>query len=418
MTYQLIRGDSRRLPIADRSVHCVVTSPPYFALRDYGVTGQLGLEPTPRAYVQAMLQVFAEVHRVMRDDATLWLNIGDSFFGGGYSNHAVNGEEWKTAMNGDKRRSRQQDLKRANPQLKPKDLIGIPWMLAFALRDELGFYLRSDVIWHKPNPMPESVTDRPTKAHEYLFLLSKSADYFYDAEAVTEDAITDAPREHWTERDYDQSMLAHKQANGVKGRPIGVAGYTAPGRRNRRSVWTITTKPFKGSHFAVMPSDLVKPCIQAGTSEKGCCPECGSPWERVTEKDSVQTFDYEGKNASQDPQFSQRRMLANMRARRKQGHPHDNPFPSKKTLGWQPSCSCGTGEPVPCTVLDHFNGAGTTGVVALALGRRYIGVDLSADYLAMAQRRIDRPHALPVRTASKPEDHPLLANLDDPDSPT
>ena len=192
-TADILVGDAREClaTIADQTVQCCVTSPPYFGLRDYGVDGQIGLEPTPDAYVQQLVAVFREVRRVLADDGVVFLNLGDSYAGGGYSNHDINGEAWKSAMNGDKRRSRQQDQRNALAPfgIKPKDLIGIPWAVAFALRAD-GWYLRSDIIWHKPNPMPESVTDRPTKAHEYLFLLTKSERYFYDADAIKEPATS------------------------------------------------------------------------------------------------------------------------------------------------------------------------------------------------------------------------------------
>ena len=259
----------------DESVQCCVTSPPYYGLRDYDVDGQIGLESTPAEYVERMVNVFRQVRRVLNDDGTLWLNIGDSYAGSGKGG---NPEEGKQATNcgsqsigvlyGTGRTAREAAVTNVTRKtfdgIKAKDIIGIPWMLAFALRND-GWYLRQDIIWHKPNPMPESVTDRCTKAHEYLFLLTKSARYFYDAGAIAEPATTDAPHKHWTEREHDQSFLAHKQANGVKGRPVGVAGYMAPGKRNRRSVWRIPTKSFHGAHFAVMPKELVRPCIKAGS---------------------------------------------------------------------------------------------------------------------------------------------------------
>lgn len=250
----------RQMPA--QSVHCCVTSPPYFGLRDYGTDGQIGLEPTPDEFVQALVTVFREVRRVLRDDGTLWLNLGDSYARTGGTDRKVSA----SASVGSTRNLMKQmgdRTQRAPSGLKDKDLIGIPWRVAFALQAD-GWYLRQDIIWHKPNPMPESVRDRCTKAHEYVFLLSKSPRYFYDADAVLEAATTSAPHKHWTEREHDQSMLASKQANGVKGRPVGVAGYSAPGKRNRRSVWSVATKPYKGAHFATFPPDLIEPCILAG----------------------------------------------------------------------------------------------------------------------------------------------------------
>lgn len=257
----LILADARQIPLRDGCVQCVVTSPPYFGLRDYGTANQIGLEPTPDAFVAALVAVFREVRRVLKDDGVLWLNLGDSYAGGGYSNHDVNGEAWKAAMNGDKRQSRQQDQRKALAPfgIKPKDLIGIPWRVAFALQAD-GWYLRSDVIWHKPNPMPESVTDRPTKAHEYLFLLTKSERYFYDQKAIAEQAaehkgkVLDR-RDSGTGKARGMDGQADRQGNF---RPLEFG-------RNRRTVWTVATMPYAGAHFATMPEKLVEPCILAGS---------------------------------------------------------------------------------------------------------------------------------------------------------
>lgn len=258
------------------SVQTCVTSPPYWGLRDYGEPGQLGLEPTPGEYVARMVQVFREVRRVLRDDGTLWLNLSDSYaaarggtyqpaetLAGGIGGKMPNGETTNRGRNGGYSPAR--DAQAIG--LKHKDLVGIPWRVAFALQQD-GWYLRSDIIWAKPNPMPESVTDRPTKSHEYLFLLTKSPRYFYAADAIRE--TTDA---------------------------------------NARSVWTITTKPYAGAHFATFPPELPARCIKAGTTEGD-------------------------------------------------------------------------------TVLDPFSGSGTTAWVARNLGRRAIGIDLNADYLALAADRL------------------------------
>ena len=268
-TSDILTGDAQTCLAAldARSVQCVVTSPPYFGLRDYGVDGQIGLEPTPDAYVQQLVAVFREVRRVLADDGVVFLNLGDSYAGGGYSNHDVNGEAWKSAMNGDKRRSRQQDQRNALAPfgIKPKDLIGIPWAVAFALRAD-GWYLRSDIIWHKPNPMPESVTDRPTKAHEYLFLLTKNAKYYYDADAIKEPVVADEQTQR--RKNATRNRLEGKgDREGVyhaRGEAAPFSNY-AP-TRNKRTVWTITPQPFRGAHFATMPEKLVEPCILAGSA--------------------------------------------------------------------------------------------------------------------------------------------------------
>ena len=238
----------RTLP--SESVHCCVTSPPYWGLRDYGVDGQLGLEKSPEEYVARMVDVFREVRRVLRDDGTLWLNIGDSYIGNATSG-GTNKNDGGPAVRVQNVPTKQGD------NLKPKDLVGIPWRLAFALQSD-GWYLRQDIIWHKPNPMPESVRDRCTKAHEYVFLMSKSARYYWDAGAVKEKAECDRVRGPALHPDRISTNGNH----GLSRRPHEE-------HRNRRSVWTIATQPCKEAHFAVMPQKLVEPCILAGCPEGG-----------------------------------------------------------------------------------------------------------------------------------------------------
>ena len=226
-----------------------VTSPPYFGLRDYGHEGQIGLEQTPEQYIAAMVEVFRCVRDVLADDGTLWLNIGDSYANDGKWGGSSGGKHAK-ALHGNTSIGRT----KVTTGLKPKDLIGIPWMLAFALRAD-GWYLRQDIIWHKPNPMPESVRDRCTKAHEYIFLLSKSDRYFFDSEATKEDAV----RGH-AGSDFRKGKTAIHQENRVS-----QAERTDDGKRNRRSVWTVATRPYKGAHFATFPPALIEPCILAGS---------------------------------------------------------------------------------------------------------------------------------------------------------
>jgi DNA modification methylase len=267
MNYQLIIGDCiegiRTLP--DQSVHTCVTSPPYFGLRDYGMDGQIGLEVTPDAFVARLVEVFREVRRVLRDDGTLWLNLGDS-----YSTHAagkVANPMAKSTLAGVKTQAVANESSRARGDyyrtpggLPEKNLLGIPWRVAFALQAD-GWYLRQDIIWHKPNPMPESVTDRCTKAHEYVFLLSKSARYYFDAEAVKEEGVYPAGTKA-------AKGSADRQAQqGVNARPPEYKVYD--GFRNRRSVWTVATKPFAGAHFATFPPGLIEPCILAGSPVGG-----------------------------------------------------------------------------------------------------------------------------------------------------
>jgi DNA modification methylase len=245
------------------SINCCVTSPPYFGLRDYGHPGQLGLEKTPEEYVAKLVAVFREVRRVLREDGTLWLNIGDSYAGGG--GHSPNAPSSATSKSGKYGKALKSGGIKPQGSIKPKDLIGIPWMLAFALRAD-GWYLRQDIIWHKPNPMPESVKDRCTKAHEYLFLLSKSEKYYFDSEAMQEPA-TARPPGNATPHKYTK---AYEESNTEEHRTkAGLASIGARETRNRRSVWTIATKPYREAHFATFPPALVEPCVIAGCPEGG-----------------------------------------------------------------------------------------------------------------------------------------------------
>jgi DNA modification methylase len=274
-TWQILQGDSRAVlaTLPEHSVHTCITSPPYFGLRDYGHDGQIGLEPTPDEFVAALVDVFREVRRVLRDDGTVWLNLGDSYANGGsgppgeHSTLLGNGHQG----GGPKRRALTETRPRpgrlaATNGIKAKDLVGIPWMVAFALRAD-GWYLRSEIIWAKPNPMPESVTDRPTKAHEYLFLLSKGPRYYYDADAIREEnqlADTGWAKTIERERVHGNGETAQRDAPSVTHR---MGSITAG--RNKRSVWTVATQPYPGAHFATFPPKLIEPCILAGCPEGG-----------------------------------------------------------------------------------------------------------------------------------------------------
>lgn len=252
------RETMRRWAAEGVKVQTCVTSPPYFGLRDYGHEGQIGLEQTPEEYIAAMVEVFRCVWDVLADDGTLWLNIGDS-----YNAYKANTGGTKFAGFRNQPEHRPKGYGLEVKSLKNKDLIGIPWMLAFALRAD-GWYLRQDIIWHKPNPMPESVRDRCTKAHEYIFLLSKSERYYFDHEAMRED----------TGRTYTRKASGYKDQHiygvqdGRRGLGFATKDITTVGR-NRRSVWTVTTKPYKGAHFATFPPDLIEPCILAGSKPDG-----------------------------------------------------------------------------------------------------------------------------------------------------
>jgi DNA modification methylase len=268
MTYTIHEGDciASMKSMPEKSVHCCVTSPPYFGLRDYGNDGQIGLEESPDAYVAKMVEVFREVRRVLRDDGTVWLNLGDSYAGGGTIGRndttpdalARRAEKYGTGQQSGSMVGAQGVRKRVT-SLKHKDLIGIPWRVAFALQAD-GWYLRQDIIWHKPNPMPESVRDRCTKAHEYIFLLSKNERYYFDSEAMQEPAISAGEARGGGKKvSSSNSYLPEGSAK----QNLDTYG-TTPETRNRRSVWTVATKPYSGAHFATFPKDLIRPCILAG----------------------------------------------------------------------------------------------------------------------------------------------------------
>lgn len=258
---KILVGDVReRLrEVADGSIRTCVTSPPYWGLRDYGHDGQIGLEDSVTAYVDELVTVFREVRRVLTDDGTLWLNLGDTYANTNRG-HNSNGFGSLNGSNAKNKAMHAPNRNKPLPEnLKQKDLVGIPWRVAFALRAD-GWYLRQDIIWSKPNPMPESVTDRCTKAHEYVFLLSKSPKYFFDNEAIREPAVSvDDRRNGQGRQTYDGKRAEH---DGL----VQQSFVTVSDTRNKRSVWSVTTKPFAGAHFAVMPEALAEPCVLAGSA--------------------------------------------------------------------------------------------------------------------------------------------------------
>ncbi len=317
------RDTMRDLIAQGVKVQMCVTSPPYFGLRDYGHAGQIGLEATPDEFVAALVEVFGLVRELLADDGVLWLNLGDSYAGGG--GHSPNAPSSATSKSGKYGEALKSGGIKPQGIIKPKDLIGIPWRVAFALQAD-GWYLRQDIIWHKPNPMPESVTDRCTKAHEYMFLLSKRERYFFDSEAIKEQSVTDDPRRPYGSKgawDLD-GRPEEQRPNGKLRAPANVKRGDFNGdtndlhgreafrsfteTRNRLSVWTVSTAPYSGAHFATFPPALIEPCILAGS------------------------------------------------------RPGD-------------------------TVLDPFFGSGTTGEVAGNLGRNWIGCELNPEYAPLQQAR-------------------------------
>lgn len=365
----------RSLP--DGLVNCVISSPPYFRQRSYLPDShtdkglEIGLEDTPDAYVARLVEIFAEVRRVLRNDGVAWVNLGDSFAGSGkgrmgdgtvaagpkQSTNAgtITGNIGKTGL---------------SSGLKPKDLIGIPWRVAFALQAD-GWWLRTDIIWEKPNQFPESVRDRPTRSHEYVFLLTKSARYWYDAEAIQEEAKPGAVR-FGGGHDVGKDRNDNKRHDG-----------TQILFRNRRTVWTIPTesKLIKSSikHFAKFPQALIEPMILAGCPQEVCA-VCGAPQKRIIKREALEYNDREA--AAQRERCEG--VISGGTKKVTLGKTH---LVSRETVGWEPTCNCGA-DTRPGIVLDPFMGSGTTALVAQRLNRYFLGCDLNPDYVELANKRI------------------------------
>ena len=379
MTALLVQGSAHALPLHDESVQCVVTSPPYWGLRAYEGEqiipewgSALGLEPTPELYVEHIVAVFREVRRVLRPDGTLWLNMGDSYAAqrGATTMPAeslAGGEHGQDLGDKSSRRGRSEGIQPHRDAqaigLKHKDLIGIPWRVAFALQAD-GWWLRSDIVWSKPNPMPESVTDRPTKSHEYVFLMAKSEQYFYDADAI---------REMGAEPDRERSdRIGGATGHTVRHSPGAIIG--ASSSRNARSVWNIATAPYPGAHFATFPEKLAERCVLAGSSRQACA-ECGAPWARVVERGNSEHHHRAGCghiDIDSDDFYDS-------------GSYGGFTNTARPTGDWQPTCAhdAGSGRSV---VLDPFAGTSVTGIAAIRNGRDYVGLDLSRSYLVEHSR--------------------------------
>lgn len=365
------------------SIHACITSPPYFRLREYGAVVdwpevkysplpglpeitvpaqqcELGLEDELTWYVGHLVHVFRVVHRVLRPDGTLWLNLGDSWAGKGRRGGNRNGSY---------ERSRTPDemvpTMLVPEGVKRKDLMGVPWRVALALQAD-GWWLRSEVIWHKKNAMPDPTEDRLTRVHETIFQLTRSDTYFHDAHAIRE-PHTQRPqrRPNGHKRRRTGPLLPEHTWSGTVRDEPGIDGH--PLGRNARSVWAVSTTPFAEAHFAVMASEVAERCVLAATSARGVCPACGAPLLHVTER---RRWDQAGHELP---------LLSSMDVER-----------SLDTLviGWEPGCACDAGDPLPATVLDPFSGAATTGVVALQHGRRFVGVEINAEYAEMSRRRL------------------------------
>lgn len=376
-SWAILHGDAlttlKALP--SDSVSCCVTSPPYFALRDYGVEGQIGLERTPAEFVAVMVEVFREVRRVLHPSGTCWINLGDSYSGAGYSRQSNTG--------GAKRE--QGGKQRHTPAyLGPKQLLMMPARVAIALQDD-GWVLRSEIIWHKVNPMPESVTDRPTKAHEQIYLFAKSARYYYDADAIREPHAEPWRGQGERESDTPHSSRLDGDVRGLNRQPVFVPAVREynPLGRNSRDVWSIPSEPFPAAHFAVFPTELPRRCIAAGSSEHGVCAACGAPWRRFVERET----NWQERRAAGAWAGNVGVSATYQNGVHGAGMSHDLGGGRSTFLGWQPSCKCGAGI-LPSVVLDPFSGAGTTALVALRLGRRALGVELNGSYVQISRNRI------------------------------
>lgn len=445
-----VREVLRELP--EESVQCVVTSPPYWGLRDYGTDhsvwggdptcthewgdeipgsnrggsgtptdknnrgegygrdapkgcyctlcgawrGELGQEPTPHEFVDHLVEVFREVRRVLRSDGILWLNLGDTFNSG--SSGSVVGSTLQGGKSNQNQSNRQG--RAVVPSLKPKDLVGIPWRVALALQDD-GWWLRNDIIWAKKNRMPSPVQDRMTCAHEHIFLMAKSDRYFFDLDAIRvphtfgsyDDEGNFTPGQRWLSETGDRTDRKLDMTEGQLGTMAGPPrrfgrGLYNAGGKNPGDVWSMATQPFPGAHFAVFPPTLPERCIKAGTPEYGCCGECGAPWQRV--KQYGERPD-DGASNGIAPELRS----GGTRQRDHSGR-GGNVLAARPVLDewWEPSCACGEGAPLHrSVVLDPFSGSGTTGMAAMDLGRDYIGIDRNDKYLGMAAARVigDKP---------------------------
>lgn len=433
----ILIGDVRErlAELPDGSVQACITSPPYWGLRDYGHDGQIGLEPTPDAYVAEMVAVFREVRRVLADDGTCWVNLGDSYasqgraHGGREDNQlGVGAKTLHAAGSGD------QAARIAPDGLKPKDLVGIPWRVAFALQAD-GWWLRQDIIWAKPNPMPESVTDRCTKAHEYLFLLTKSARYYYDANPLrtpheqkyAQRRLTKTGNPDGLERTWQGQPEFFSEEPQTFGHPLGA---------NKRSVWSIHTQPFPGAHFAVMPEALVEPCVLAGSRPAGKRCDCdevvATPLGSGTVEDPTPQTGRAGMNRPRRDNegtapITRRQQRWDAETIKVSPHRADMERATGSAFAHYIRTDSSGARPVPpalrgewlrdgwlteapdCdhpvmpadTILDPFTGSGTVGVVALKHGRHFVGTELNPEYAALAEARIrdDGPLFNEVRSA-------------------
>ena len=404
---EILVGDclDRLKDMPDESVDCCVTSPPYWGLRQYGdEKKQLGMENTPEEFVENLVIVFREVRRVLKPTGSLWLNLGDTYYGGKGRSGAGTAEthESRTSPTLQKEHSylgvkgESRPHARPHPVLKSKDLCLIPHRVAIALQAD-GWWLRQDLVWAKPNCMPESVKDRCTRNHEYLFLLTKSKHYFFDSEAIKEKAVN----QKQSGRNMTDTRTTYGPQNGGNSGLRDLRKEGLPTHRNKRSVWWIPPRPFGGAHFAVFPPELIEPCILAGTSAKGCCSDCGSPWKRTVGKSCSECGGFVPSQANQCPHCEHRN--TDWREGRTVSEPHRsddfgesgrrvprrNKIDNKTTIStWDTTCDCDA-ELIPAVVLDPFGGSGTVAGVAIKHDRRATLIELNSDYAKLMPKRID-----------------------------
>lgn len=400
MSVRQLVGDCREVlaTLEAQSVQTVVTSPPFLGLRSYLPAGhpdkahEIGLESTPTAFVRNLVDVFAEVWRVLRDDGVLWIELGDSYVSNASTSHIPRSEQG----NGTglfhigpeiQTQARRQAPNRATALQREgipmKSLLGMPWRVAFALQD-WGWILRQEVIWHHTNAMPESVQDRCTRAHSTVFMFAKKPHYYYDGDAVREESKPWHTAGSGSAFVQDRIPTSHKRQSlvGAHG-SVGMdgngkryeAGYNNPLGRNKRSVWSIASAPYSGAHFACFPPALVEPMVLSSTSAYGACVACGTPWERQTEREPmvIHHGPKAGGYGSRTTDGLSGTMLAPART---------------ETVGWGKACRCATDEVKPCVVLDPFAGSGTTGRVATKHGRDCILIDLNPAYQALQDDRV------------------------------
>ena len=375
--------------LPDGCIHCLCTSPPYWALREYGVEGQIGQESTPFEFIDRLVELFHEARRILHPSGVFWLNLGDSY---------ANDGKWGGQTGGKHRASLHDTSVGRNKRitgLKAKDRMMLPARVAMALQAD-GWYLRDEIIWSKPSPMPMPVRDRTVSSHEMIYLLSKSPRYYFDVLAIAEPAKTAGKpmkmADGWDTGSGSHGSI-HRQGR-EKGQPkAAIQGAT----RNKRSVWTIASQPYKGSHFATFPPKLVTPWILAGSSERGVCPKCLAPWVRQVKRDRKPTRPgtdskvLEPNDSKQDGVGS--RVYTGFNQRYKKSHVIGNRDPQRhctitETTGWEPSCKCGVAETIPALCLDPFLGSGTVAAVAVGLGRRCIGSELNPAYIPLIEKRM------------------------------